>query len=212
MGRHMRLITAAIVALVALVVCTDSQSGGPTGLRPSADLLDLTDPTSVEAFVTTGGVDVVFVEVGVPQLTTIEEPKQHISYDAKQLRDGDFQGEFQAQVKIGGALVALHGTIKCFVTEIVIENENEIEIEKHRARVLGMVTSINAPLPEGVAEPLFVQWTGEDNGEGSEIPPDRQSKILPVANTCPSVANETDALLMPTVRGNIQIHPTQSSN
>jgi hypothetical protein len=202
MRRHMRLITAAIVALAG---CTDSQSGGPTGLRPNADLLELTDPTSLEAFVTTGGVDVVFL--GEPTLTAIEVPKQHISYDAKLLRDERFQGEFQAQVEIAGALVALHGTIKCFVTEIVIENE----IEKHRARVLGMVTNSNAPLPEGVAEPLFVQWTGEDNGEGSEIPPDRQSAILPVANTCPSVANETDALLMPTVSGNIQIHPAQSS-
>lgn len=194
MGRHMRLITAAIVALAG---CTESQSGGPTGLRPSADLLELTDPTSVAAFVTTGGVDVVFIDES-PTLTAVEEPKQHISYDAKLLRDESFQGQFQAQVKIGDGLVGLHGTIKCFV------------IQANRARVIAMVTNINAPPPEAsLVEGSLVEWTSEDNGEGSGHP-DRQSAIIPSTGLCPLMIIP-DVDLMPTVSGNVQIHPAQLS-
>jgi hypothetical protein len=202
MRRHMRLITAAIVALAG---CTDSQSGGPTAPPSSADLLELADPTSVEAFVTTGGVDVVFA--GVPQiLADVEKPplKQHLSYNAKLLRGGDFQGEFQAQVEIGSAdaLVGLHGTIKCFV------------IQDNRALVIGMVTNINAPVDErlvgeGFGEGSFVQWISVDNGEGSGLDRDRQSAITPAAPVCPEVVPTED--FMDTESGNIQIHPAQSS-
>jgi hypothetical protein len=207
MRRHMRLITAAIVALAG---CTDSQSGGPTAPRSSADLLELADPISVKAFVTTGGVDVVFAEpVGDPLFTAIEEPKQHLSYNAKLLRDetsGDenFQGEFQAQVDIGigDALVGLHGTIKCFV------------IQDNRALVIGMVTNINAPVDErlvgeGFGEGSFVQWISVDNGEGSDLVRDMQSAITPADPVCPDVVPLEG---MPTESGNIQIHPAKPSN
>jgi hypothetical protein len=187
----MTLVAAVVVALAG---CSDSQNGGPTGVEARPDLLELTDPSSTEGFVTTGGVDVTFVDEGMPTLTDVgisTDVHQHLSYDAK-LANNTFQGEFQAQVIVGNVFASLHGRIECYV------------ILGNIARVVGLVTNSSVLGLENT----FVEWTSQDNGEGSQSDPDKQSAITPVATGCVVPAKPD---LFDVRTGNIQIHPGESS-
>jgi hypothetical protein len=195
MRRHLALATAATI--VAFAGCENIQSGGPTGLRPtglrpSADLLQLTGPNGPGGFVTTGGADIVF---------TPSDISQRISYNAKTQSDGTVQGQFQVTTQYPtGVLLTFHGYVECY----------DIDDINNRARVIGFVekSSNTALVPENV----YIQWSSEDNGEGSGAI-DRQSdtRTVGIVSGCPAVTPFTDVLLMPIESGNVQIHPAQSS-
>ena len=62
--------------------------------------------------------------------------------------------------------------------------------------------------PSVVPEGTVLQWSAQDNGEGPNSEPDRQSDVF--FGACPAQPI-SDVFLTPSTTGNVQVHPAQGS-
>ena len=186
----MRKTETLLAAAFALLSCTSADSARISGPEAAADLSALPrldDPPGPGEFVTTGGADVTFAS-GVFE--------ERYSYVARTQPDGTVQGQFELQAHVLGEPINLHGTVLCY----------DIDPAARIARVVGEVDHSSNPtlVPEGTV----LQWSAQDNGEGSTSEPDRQSDVF--FGACPAQPI-SDVFLTPITTGNVQVHPAQSS-
>ena len=186
----MRKTETLLAAAVALMSCTTADSSRVSGPGASADLNTLArldGPAGPGEFVTTGGADVTFAS-GVFE--------ERYSYIARTQPDGSVQGQFELQAHVLGEPINLHGTVLCY----------DIDPAARIARVVGEVD--NSSNPTVVPEGTVLQWSAQDNGEGSNSEPDRQSDVF--FGACPAQPI-SDVFLTPITTGNVQVHAAQNS-
>jgi hypothetical protein len=186
----MRKTERLLVATFALVSCTSADSSRISGSEALEDVRTPPGPDGPAgpgAFVTTGGADVTFAS-GVFE--------ERYSYVARTQPDGTVQGQFELQAHVFGEPINLHGTVLCY----------DIDPAARIARVVGEVDRTSNPsvVPEGTV----LQWSAQDNGEGPNSEPDRQSDVF--FGACPAQPI-SDVFLTPITTGNVQVHPAQGS-
>jgi hypothetical protein len=141
--------------------------------------------------VAAGGNGVVASATGSGQ-ATVGGALRTFSFTAREYADGSVQGE--AQINNRSQDVSLHLALDCLV------------VSGNTAYMSGAVTKSSNPADVGPGWDFAVQ----DNGEGSNAPPDKITLVYPfgTAFPCSNAAAQAslNSVLFPIDSGNIQVH------